>query len=66
MIEKLIGDLILIGFTAGLWTLYLILGVVALLVIQLISYQVFNFNLFKYLDYHLFVKQGVKTNLKWR
>lgn len=62
----MIEDLVLVGFTAGLWTIYLIIGVVALLAIQLISYQVFGFNLFKFLDYHLFVKQGVKTNLKWK
>ena len=64
--EKILGDLITVVFTGGLFTIYLFIGVVIALLIQLISYQVFNFNLFKFLDYHLFVKQGVKTNLKWK
>lgn len=53
MLEKLITVL----FSLGLVGMYLAIAFIAAVVIQLISYRVFNFNLYKFLKYHLIDKQ---------
>lgn len=49
--------LIVLLFDLGLLAAYLFIGVVLLILIQLISYRVFKFNLYKYLKYNLIDKE---------
>lgn len=52
MIEKLI----LLFFDLGLITVYAIIAFIVAMTVQLISYKVFKFNLYKWLEYNLITK----------
>ena len=43
-------------FDIGLWSVYLMLALVVGLLIQLISYRVFGFNLYKWLNHNLIMR----------
>ena len=53
----MLSNLFLIFFDLGLFILYGIIGFVGFCIIQLISYRIFKFNLYKWLNYQLFDKQ---------
>ena len=50
-------NLIIILFDLLLWTGYIAIGFIGALLIQLISYRIFNFNLYKWLCYNLIDKE---------
>lgn len=47
---------ILLIFDVGLASFYLIIGFITFMIIQLISYRVFKFNLYKFIMYNLIDK----------
>ena len=47
-------QLILLIFDLGLLLIYSSMGFIIFMIIQLISYQVFKFNIYKWLIYNLF------------
>lgn len=49
-------ELAILLFDIGLVLFYLIIGFIAFFLIQLISYRIFNFNLYKYIMYNLIDK----------
>lgn len=55
-------NLIILLFDIGLVTIYSIVGIIGVFLIQLISYRVFNFNIYKFLKYNLVEKEMVKWN----
>ena len=44
-------------FDLGLISIYLLIGFIGLMIVQLISYKIFNFNLYKNLKYILIDSQ---------
>lgn len=53
---KIIDLILAINFYAGLLLLYAFIGFIIFMIIQLISYRIFKFNLYRFLEYHLFTK----------
>ena len=50
-------NLLILMFDLWLFTIYSIIGFIAFMTIQLISYRVFGFNLYKWFMYHAIDKQ---------
>lgn len=53
----MIENLIILAFDIGLLVIYSLIGFIVFILIQLISYRVFKFNLYKWLMYNLIDKQ---------
>lgn len=53
----MIENIILLFFDIFLFLMYTIIGFAIFMTIQLISYRIFNFNLYKFVMYHLIDKQ---------
>lgn len=56
----MLENLIILIFDLVLFTVYTFIGLVIALLIQLISYRVFKFNLYKCLKYYLFDRELFK------
>lgn len=54
---KLLDFFVLLAFDIGLLAIYILIGFIAFMLIQLISYRIFKFNLYKWLMYNLIDKQ---------
>lgn len=50
-------NLITLLFDIGLFTIYILGGLIIAFIIQLISYRLFNFNLYKFLKYILIERE---------
>lgn len=50
-------NILILFFDIFLFTIYTIVGISIFMTIQLISYRIFNFNLYKFVMYHLIDKQ---------
>ena len=53
----MLENLIIILFDIGLFIFYTLVGFIGALLLQLISYKVFKFNLYKFLKYILIDKE---------
>ena len=56
----MIENLIILLFDIGLIAAYLTIGAIVAILIQLISYRIFNFNLYKFIRYYVIDKQLIK------
>ena len=54
---NLLDFFVLLAFDIGLLAIYSLIGFIAFMLIQLISYRIFKFNLYKWLMYNLIDKQ---------
>lgn len=54
---NLLELIVLLTFDIGLLAIYSLIGFIAFMLIQLISYRIFKFNLYKWLKYNLIDKQ---------
>lgn len=54
---NLLDFFVLLAFDIGLLAIYLLIGFIAFMLVQLISYRIFKFNLYKWLMYNLIDKQ---------
>ena len=54
---NLLDFFVLLAFDIGLLAIYSLIGFIAFMLIQLISYRMFKFNLYKWLMYNLIDKQ---------
>lgn len=54
---SLLDFFVLLAFDIGLLAIYSLTGFIAFMLIQLISYRIFKFNLYKWLMYNLVDKQ---------
>lgn len=54
---NLLDFFVLLAFDIGLLAMYSLIGFIAFMLIQLISYRIFKFNLYKWLMYNLIDKQ---------
>ena len=50
-------NLIILLFDIGLWTIYLLASFIIFMLVQLVSYRLFNFNLYKKLKYILIERE---------
>ena len=53
----MIENIFILFFDIYLFTIYTILGIGLFMTIQLISYRIFKFNLYKFVMYHLIDKE---------
>lgn len=53
----MLDNFIILFFDLGLLIVYGIIGFIGFCIVQLISYRIFKFNLYKWLNYQLFTKQ---------
>lgn len=54
---NLLDFFVLLAFDIGLLSIYALIGFIVFMLIQLISYRIFKFNLYKWLMYNLIDKQ---------
>ena len=54
---NLLDFFVLLAFDFGLLTIYILIGFISFMLIQLISYRIFKFNIYKWLMYNLIEKQ---------
>lgn len=54
---NLLDFFVLLAFDIGLLAIYSLIGFIAFMLVQLISYRIFKFNLYKWLMYNLIDKQ---------